>query len=76
MPTLIRLFVFLVILAGLGFAAMLALTIFVDPGEKEISYAIPARDLAVEPARPAPIVTTPAPAPSPALPEAAEALPE
>lgn len=45
MPTLIRLFVVLVVLAGLGFAGMFALTMFVDPGEKDITIKIPARDL-------------------------------
>jgi hypothetical protein len=49
MPTLIRLFVALVVLAGLGFAGMLALTIMVDPGEKDITIKIPARDLVASP---------------------------
>lgn len=73
MPTLVRLFVVLLFLAGLVLAGMVALTIFVDPGEKEITVRIPARDLAPrsgpgasdllaprEPAQlPAPMVTTP-----------------
>jgi hypothetical protein len=45
MPTLIRLVIVLVILAGLGFAGMLALTTMVDPGEKEVTLRIPAREL-------------------------------
>ena len=45
MPTLIRLFLVLVVLAGLGFAGMFALTMFVDPGEKDITIRIPAREL-------------------------------
>jgi hypothetical protein len=45
MPTLIRLFIVLVVLAGLGFAGMFALTMFVDPGEKDITIKIPAREL-------------------------------
>ncbi len=45
MPTLIRLFVFLVVLAGLGLAGMVALTVMVDPGQKDITIKIPARDL-------------------------------
>lgn len=45
MPTLIRLFVVLAILAGLGFAGMFALTVMVDPGEKDITIKIPAREL-------------------------------
>ena len=45
MPTLIRLFVVLVVLAGLGFAGMFALTVLVDPGEKDITIRIPAREL-------------------------------
>jgi hypothetical protein len=46
MPTLVRLFVFLIIIAGLGFAGMIALTVMVDPGEKDITIKIPARELA------------------------------
>jgi hypothetical protein len=45
MPTLIRLFIFLLLLAGLGFGGMVALTLFVKPAEKEITIRIPARDL-------------------------------
>ncbi len=45
MPTLIRLFIVLVVLAGLAFAGMFALTMFVDPGEKDITIRIPAREL-------------------------------
>ena len=45
MPTLIRLFLVLAVLAGLGFAGMFALTMFVDPGEKDITIKIPAREL-------------------------------
>jgi hypothetical protein len=45
MPTLIRLFLVLVFLGGLGFAGMIALTVMVDPGEKDIMVKIPAREL-------------------------------
>jgi hypothetical protein len=45
MPTLIRLFLVLAFLAGLGFAGMIALTVMVDPGEKDITVKIPAREL-------------------------------
>jgi hypothetical protein len=45
MPTLIRLFLVLVFLGGLGFAGMIALTVMVDPGEKDITIKIPAREL-------------------------------
>ncbi len=45
MPTLIRLFLFLLVLAGLGFGGMIALTTMVDPGEKDITIKIPAREL-------------------------------
>ena len=45
MPTLIRLFLVLAVLAGLGFAGMIALTVMVDPGEKDITIKIPAREL-------------------------------
>ena len=45
MPTLIRLLVVLIILGGLGLAGMFALTVMVDPGEKDITIKIPAREL-------------------------------
>lgn len=45
MPTLIRLFLVLVFLGGLGFAGMIALTMMVDPGERDITVKIPAREL-------------------------------
>lgn len=45
MPTLIRLFLVLAVLAGLVFAGMIALTVMVDPGEKDITVKIPAREL-------------------------------
>lgn len=45
MPTLIRLFLVLAVLAGLGFAGMIALTVMVDPGQKDVTIKIPARDL-------------------------------
>jgi len=45
MPTLIRLFLVLVFLGGLGFAGMVALTMMVDPGERDITVKIPAREL-------------------------------
>jgi len=45
MPTLIRLFFVLVVLGGLALAGMFALTMFVDPGEKDITIKIPAREL-------------------------------
>ncbi len=45
MPTLIRLLVFLLVLAGLGYGAMFALVAMVKPNEKEVTVRIPARDL-------------------------------
>ena len=45
MPTLIRLVVILLVLAGLVYGAMFALVTFVDPGEKVVTVRIPARDL-------------------------------
>ncbi|HVY51679.1 MAG TPA: hypothetical protein VHA07_09005 [Devosia sp.] len=60
MPTLIRLFVFLIVLAGLGFAGMVALTMMVDPGEKDITIRIPSRDL-VAPSAPLDLNNLPAP---------------
>jgi hypothetical protein len=60
MPTLIRLFVFLIVIAGLGFAGMIALTVMVDPGEKDITIRIPAREL-VTPSAPLDLNNLPAP---------------
>ena len=45
MPSLIRLLVVLVVLAIFGFAGMIALTIMVNPPEKDITIKIPTRDL-------------------------------
>ena len=50
MPTLIRLFIFLLVIAGLVFGGMVALTLFVDPGEKQVVIKIPTRDLVAPPA--------------------------
>jgi hypothetical protein len=49
MPTLIRLFIFLLVIAGLVFGSMVALTLFVDPGEKQVVIKIPTRDLVAPP---------------------------
>lgn len=45
MPTLFRLLIVLLILAGLVVGAMFALTIFVDPQPGEVTVRIPAREL-------------------------------
>ena len=60
MPTLIRLLIVLLVLSGLVFAGMIALTIMVDPGEKDITIKIPAREL-VPPAAPIDVSNLPAP---------------
>lgn len=85
MPTLIRLVIFLAVLAGLAFGGMFALVAAVTPREKDVTIRIPARELVPGPDR-APIVkreidttrpatTSPAPAdPAPAdVPPAAPA---
>ena len=41
MPTLVRFLVVLAILAGLGFAAMLALATLIQPDNREITIPIP-----------------------------------
>ena len=75
MPTLIRLVVILLVLVGLAYAAMFGLVAVVDPGEKDVTVRIPARDLVASPER-APIVrreidtTRTAPAAQPAAPAA------
>ena len=45
MPTLIRLVIVLLILAGLVYGAMFALVMVVDPPDKDVTIRIPARDL-------------------------------
>ena len=61
MPSLIRLLIVLIVLAGLGFAGMIALTVMVDPGEKDVTIKIPARDLVPPDADPLDINALPAP---------------
>ena len=60
MPTLIRLLIVLIVLGGLGLAGMIALTVMVDPGEKDITIKIPTREL-VPPAAPIDLSNLPAP---------------
>jgi len=50
----------LLVLSGLVFAGMIALTVMVDPGEKDVTIKIPARDL-VPPAAPIDLSNLPAP---------------
>jgi hypothetical protein len=45
MPTLIRLIITLLFLAGLVYAGMFALVAFVEPTQKEQTIRIPQRDL-------------------------------
>jgi hypothetical protein len=45
MPTLIRLVITLLFLAGLAYAGMIALISFVEPTPKEVTIRIPSRDL-------------------------------
>ncbi len=45
MPTLIRFLIFILFLAALVFGSMIALTVFVNPAQKEVSVKIPTRDL-------------------------------
>ncbi|MHA6300302.1 hypothetical protein [Devosia sp. CAU 1758] len=45
MPSLIRLFITLIFLAGLAFASMFALVTFVKPTPKEVSQRVPTREL-------------------------------
>ncbi len=55
MPTLIRLFVVLLVLGGLAFGGMVGLTVVVKPREKDVTIRIPARELVASPER-APLV--------------------
>lgn len=63
MPTLIRLIIILLFLAGLAYGAMFALVTFVQPSPKEVTIRIPQRELlgGGAPALPG-STTTPAPA--------------
>ncbi|MCF6301940.1 MAG: hypothetical protein L3J13_01860 [Devosiaceae bacterium] len=45
MPTLIRFIVFLLVVSGLVFGSMVALSIFVEPTEKEVTVRVPTRVL-------------------------------
>ena len=45
MPTLIRLIITLLFLAGLVYAGMIALVAFVEPTPREVTIRIPQRDL-------------------------------
>jgi hypothetical protein len=72
MPTLIRLIVVLLVLAGIAFGAMFALVATVNPRDKQVTIRIPARDLVptaandplvrreIDTSRPTPPLDTPA----------------
>ena len=45
MPTLIRLVIFLLFLAGIAYGGMFALATLVEPQEKQVTVRVPARDL-------------------------------
>ena len=51
MPSLIRLIILLLFLAGLAYGAMFALVALVQPGQKEITVRVPTRDLLGDPGR-------------------------
>jgi hypothetical protein len=55
LPTLIRLIVALLFLGALGFAGLFALTIIVDPGQKQIVVKIPQSQLVLTPVAPKPV---------------------
>lgn len=74
MPTLIRLIITLLFLAGLVYAGMFALVAFVEPTQKEQTIRIPQREL-LSGGQPALPGQTPAPAEAPAEP-AAEPAPQ
>ncbi len=44
MPSLIRLIIVLLFLGGIAYGAMFALTVFVEPKEKEETIRMPMRD--------------------------------
>ncbi len=45
MPTLFRFLIILLFLAGLVYASMFALSVFVEPTKKEETIRVPVRDL-------------------------------
>ena len=45
MPTLIRFFAFLLFVGIIAFGSMIALSVFVEPQDKEVSVRISPRDL-------------------------------
>lgn len=51
MPTLIRLLVILLVLAGLGYGAMFGLVAVVTPKQKDVTIRIPPRELVAGPER-------------------------
>ena len=65
MPTLIRLLIALVFLGGLGFAGLYALTVIVDPGQKQVTVKIPQRELVLTPVAPKPQAAIAEAAPAP-----------
>ena len=71
MPTLIRLIITLLFLAGLVYAGMVALITFVEPTPKEETIRIPQRDLLSggQPALPGTQAPTEEPAAEPAAPQ-------
>lgn len=82
MPTLIRLVITLLFLAGLVYAGMVALIAFVEPTPREVTIRIPQRDLlsggqAALPGQQAPADAAPAEAAdAPATPAAETTAPE
>ena len=91
MPTLIRLIVVLLVLAGIAFGAMFVLVATVTPRDKQVTVRIPARDLVpsatndplvrreidtTRPTTPAPAIDVPAtPGEAPATPAAPADVP-
>ena len=72
MPTLIRLVIVLLVLVGLAYGAMFGIVAMVEPGEKDVTVRIPARELVAAPER-APVrreidTTRTAPAAEPVVP--------
>lgn len=45
MPTLFRLLVTIAFIVGLGYAGMFALSVLVEPTEREVTVRVPVRDL-------------------------------
>ncbi len=48
MPSIVRFLVFLLVIGGLGFAAVFALATFVEPEPREVTISVPSSRLTLD----------------------------